>query len=210
MKKLLIGISGGTASGKTTLAKMITEEIGKDKVLLLSLDRYYKDLNRLKPLERKKVNFDNPASLDWPLFKKQIKELLRNKKVKAPIYSFVQNTRVDYETLEPKDVIIVEGIFAFYNEEICDLMNIRIFVETPPDIRLIRRIQRDIIERKRDIKTVVGQWNNNVKPAHEVFVEPAARRAHLIVPEDPEGNMRRSVVNVIKSTIRDFYVGKKK
>lgn len=209
MKKFLIGIAGGSGSGKTTLAEMITEEIGKDRVLLLSMDRYYKDLSKLKPAERKKVNFDAPESIDWALFKKQINQLLKNKKVKAPIYSFTKHIRTGYEIIRPKEVIIIEGIFALYDEEICNLMKVRLFVETPPDIRLIRRIQRDVIERGRDVKSIIKQWNQFVRPAHEVFIEPSAKRAHIIIPEDPEGKMRESAIKIIKSTIKEFYFEKK-
>lgn len=209
MKKFLIGIAGGSGSGKTTLAEMIAEEIGKDRVLLLSMDRYYKDLSKLKPTERKKVNFDNPNSIDWLLFKKQINQLLKGKKVRAPIYSFVEHVRIGYETIEPRDVIIIEGIFALYDEEICNLMKMRIFVETPPDVRLIRRIQRDTRERGRDVKSIIEQWNKFVRPSHEAFVQPTAKRAHIIIPEDPEGGMREHAVKIIKSAIKELYFEKK-
>lgn len=209
MKKFLMGIAGGSGSGKTTLAKMIAEEIGQDRVLLISMDRYYKDLSKIKPAEREKVNFDHPNSIDWPLFRKQIKQLLKNKKVKAPIYSFTKHVRIGYEIVTPKDVIIIEGIFALYDEEICNLMKVRLFVETPPDIRLIRRIQRDVIERGRDVKSVIEQWNRFVRPAHKMFIEPSAKRAHVIIPEDPEGKMRESAVKIIKSMFKEFYFERK-
>jgi len=209
IKKLLIGVAGGSGSGKTTFANMIAEEIGKEKVLLLSMDRYYKDLSKLKPLERERVNFDIPDAIDWPLFKKQIKQLLRGRTINVPIYSFAKHIREGYEVIRPKDTIIIEGIFSLYNEEICNLMKVKVFVETPSDIRLIRRIQRDVIERKRNIHSIIEQWNKYISPAYENFIRPSAVRAHLIIPEDPEGRMRESAIKVIKSVIKEFYIEKK-
>ena len=206
---MLIGIAGGSGSGKTTLANMIVKEIGKDKVLILSLDRYYKDLSKMKPKEREKVNFDHPNAIDWPLFKRHVKQLLKGESIKAPIYSFAEHVRTGYKTLKSKDVIIVEGIFALYDREICNLMKVRIFIETPADIRLIRRLQRDVIERKRNIKSIIDQWVKYVRPGHEIFVEPTSKVAHVIIPEDPEGGMRKVAVKLIKSLVKEF-VRKKK
>ena len=209
MKKLLLGIAGGSGSGKTSLAKAIAEEIGGERALLVSVDSYYKDLSALPAEARSRVNFDNPDAIDWPLLRRHIKSLLANRKVKMPVYSFAEHVRSGHTTVEPRDVIIIEGIFALIDDRLCDLMGMRIFVETPSDIRLARRIERDVADRGRTLQSVLDQWHRAVRPAHEAFIGPSARRAHIIIPEDPEGGMREIAATFLQSTIKEFYTGRK-
>jgi len=204
MKTLLIGIAGGSGSGKTTLAEKIASELSSDKVLLISLDHYYKDLSYLNFEERKKVNFDNPDSIDWELFREHINLLLQNKEIQMPRYSFADHTRAGVEIVTPRNVIIIEGIFALCDDQISGLMDVAIFVETDSDIRLIRRIKRDVIERSRNLESIINQWETQVAPSYNLFIAPTARKAHIIVPEDPSGSLRTTVVKIIVSMISDF------
>ncbi len=204
-KVLLIGIAGGSGSGKTTLANMIADEIGSNMVAIVPIDMYYNDLSHLKPAERKKVNFDHPNAIDWKLLKKDLKKLLNGKPIDMPIYDFKSSTRRGTKRLEPKKVVIVEGIFALYDKELLKMMDLRIFVDTPPDIRLIRRLKRDVVERGNDVDRTLDMWVNKVQPAYITFIEPSSRNAHIIIPEDPDGLKREVAVSIIKSKISSFY-----
>jgi len=198
----LILIGGGTGSGKTTLALNITKSIGKENVLLVSTDHYYKDLSHLPMEERDKQNFDHPNAIDWDLLREQLEKLLRGEKINMPIYSFKEHVREGYIEVSPRRVIILEGIFALYDKKINEIAGLRIFVDTDPDIRFIRRLQRDIKERGRTPESVINQWLSTVRPMHEEFIEPTKRYAHIIVPEDPEGKMRETAVDIICSKVR--------
>lgn len=195
----LVLISGGSGAGKTTLADIIEEDIGPEKVLRISTDRFYRNFEN--PQE---ANYDHPDSIDWKLFQGKIHELLHNGTVEIPVYSFEKHARNGFEKVESKQVIIVEGIFGLVNEEINDMASLRIFVETDADIRFIRRLTRDVEERGRTKQGVIDQWLEQVKPMHEEFIEPSKRNAHIIVPEDPDGNMRETARELIKSRIESF------
>ena len=203
-KPFLILIAGGSGSGKTTLAKKIVEQSGKNKVLLLSIDSYYKDLSNLKINARKKVNFDNPDSIDWALLKKDVLSLLDNKPINIPVYSFKLHTRIGYKKIKPKKIIVVEGIFSLYDTKLNEMSNLRLFVDTPPDIRLIRRLERDIKERGRTPTVVIKQWLSAVKPMHDEFIEPTKSNAHVIIPEDPEGGLRSTAIELVETKIRSI------
>ncbi|MCD6590313.1 uridine kinase [Candidatus Woesearchaeota archaeon] len=198
----LILIGGGTGSGKTTLALNIIKNIGKENALLVSTDHYYKDLSHLPMEERDKQNFDHPNAIDWDLLQEQLEKLLRGEKINMPIYSFKEHVREGYIEVNPRRVIILEGIFALYDKKINEIADLRIFVDTDPDIRFIRRLQRDIKERGRTPESVINQWLSTVRPMHEEFIEPTKRYAHIIVPEDPEGKMRETAVDIICSKVR--------
>lgn len=202
MKIMFIGIAGGTGSGKTTVAHNIKEKIGED-ILILDMDSYYKDNSHIPFEERLKINYDHPDAFDIPLLKSHIETLLRGETIKKPIYSFVEYTRLkDYEEVKPKRIIILEGIFVLFFEELRKLMDIKIYVDTDADIRLIRRLLRDIKERGRTIDSVIKQYTEVVRPMHIQFVEPTKRFADIIIPE---GGFNIVAVDIVVSRIKEFF-----
>lgn len=208
MKEILtIGIAGGSGSGKTTLAQNLAEEFGHENLLLLSMDRYYNDLAHLPVPDRAKNNFDHPDAIDWPLFLEQLKTLFSGKKIEAPEYSFAEHLRTGHVSIHPKKVIIIEGILALYNPAVCNLLDLRVFVDTPADIRLIRRMKRDIDQRARTPESVINQWMGTVQPAYLKYVAPSRESAHIILPENPDGGMRGPAQNIIAGWIKN-HLGK--
>ena len=182
-KILVIGIAGGTGSGKTTLMKRLVERFG-DVVSVLSHDNYYRRLDHLAFEERCKVNYDEPNALETELMGQHLQQLREGKGIDCPVYDFSQHNRSDETVhIEPRQVIIVEGILIFENEQLRNLMDIRIFVDTDADIRLCRRIKRDVNKRGRSMESVIEQYQTTVKPMHEKYVEPSKKYAHIVVPE---------------------------
>ena len=181
---MVVGIAGGTGSGKTTLADLILKSMGRDKIAYLSHDAYYKDQKHLPIEARAKVNYDHPDSLETDLMVRQIQQLLDNEPVKMPVYDFAIHSRKDETVLvEPKPVILVEGILIFTEKSLRDLFDMKIFVDTDADIRFIRRLSRDVEERGRTVKSVIDQYLHTVRPMHLEFVETSKRYADIIVPE---------------------------
>ncbi|SEO71981.1 uridine kinase [Halogranum amylolyticum] len=179
----VIGIAGGTGAGKTTVARLITENVG-ESVTRIPLDNYYEDLSHLEIEEREAVNYDHPSAFEWELLREQLTDLLEGRAVEMPQYDFsIHNRRDECVHVEPTDVIILEGILALYDEEINDMMDLCLYVETDADVRILRRIQRDVIERERDLEGVMNQYLSTVKPMHEQFIEPSKKHADLIIPE---------------------------
>ena len=184
MKEILvIGIAGGTGSGKTTLMDNLIEKFSGD-VTILSHDNYYKRHDELTYEQRCQLNYDEPAALETDLMARHLDALRHGEAIDCPVYDFSQHNRSD-ETIriEPKSVIIVEGILIFENQELRDLMDIRIFVDTDADVRLCRRIKRDVESRGRSLESVLTQYQETVKPMHEMYVEPSKKFANIIVPE---------------------------
>jgi len=181
---LVIGIAGGSGSGKTTLANLILERIGKERIAYLPHDAYYKDLTALPHNQRAAINFDHPDSLDTDLLIQHVQDLRANNPVDLPIYDFKTHSRTQ-ETIhvEPRPVIMVEGILIFVDPILRGLLEVKIFVDTDPDLRFIRRLERDIQERGRTTEMVVRQYLATVRPMHLEFVEPSKRYADVIVPE---------------------------
>ena len=180
---LVIGIAGGTGSGKTTLMKNIMNRFG-DVVTVLSHDNYYYRHDELTYEERCKINYDEPAALETDLMARHLNQLRHGKPIDCPVYDFTQHNRSDETTrIEPKNVIIVEGILIFENEPLRNLMDIRIFVDTDADVRLCRRIKRDVNKRGRTLESVLTQYQETVKPMHEKYVEPSKKYANLVVLE---------------------------
>ena len=186
-KVTIIGIAGGTGSGKTTVVKKIVESLPPHYVAVVPLDSYYNDTSDLTDEERKNINFDHPDAFDWKLLIKQVNELRQGKSIEKPTYSYILSNRLP-ETIhvEAKRVIIIEGIMTLINKKLRDMMDLKIFVDTDPDERLIRNIQRDTIDRGRTVSMVVERYLNVLKPMHEQFIEPTKRYADLIIPQGGE------------------------
>ena len=183
----IIGIAGGTGSGKTTVVKKILETLPTDRVALIPQDSYYNDTTHLTPEERKHINFDHPDAFDWKLLTQQIQALRQGKSIEQPTYSYIISNRLP-ETVhvEPCEVIIIEGIMALWKRQLRDLMDLKIFVDADPDERLIRVIQRDTVERGRTTQMVLDRYLDVLKPMHEEFIEPTKRYADLIIPQGGE------------------------
>lgn len=181
---VVIGIAGGSGSGKTTLAQLILERIGEEKIAYLPHDAYYRDLSALPPNQRAMINFDHPDSLDTDLLINHIQQLKRGMGIDLPIYDFKTHTRTQKTShIEPRMVIMVEGILIFVDAALRALLDVKIFVDTDSDIRFIRRLKRDIEERGRTTESVIRQYLATVRPMHLEFVEPSKRYADIIVPE---------------------------
>ncbi|HPS10971.1 MAG TPA: uridine kinase [Paludibacteraceae bacterium] len=181
---LIIGIAGGTGSGKTTVVRKIVERLPAGEVVLLPQDSYYKDSSHLPLEERLEINFDHPDSIEFDLLTKHLKELRKGHSVEQPIYSYLTCTRADETiTVNPRDVVIVEGILVLCNPELRKMMDLKVFVDADPDDRLIRVINRDIVERGRSVNKVMERYEQTVKPMHQQFIEPTKRYADLIIPQ---------------------------
>lgn len=183
----IIGIAGGTGSGKTTVVKKIVEALPPHYVAVVPLDSYYNDTMEMTEEERHAINFDHPDAFDWKLLIKQVNELRKGNAIEQPTYSYLKCNRLP-ETIhvEPKPVIIIEGIMTLLNKKLRDMMDLKIFVDADSDERLIRNIQRDIVERGRDVKMVVDRYLDVLKPMHEQFIEPTKRYADVIIPQGGE------------------------
>lgn len=198
---LVIGIAGGSGSGKTTLTNRIAEQF-QENVTIIKHDNYYKAHDDLDYESRSRLNYDHPYAFDTDLMIAHLKELREGRSVECPVYDYtVHNRSRETVTIEPAKVIIVEGILIFENRELCDLMDIRVFVDTDSDLRIIRRIRRDVMERARSLESVIDQYLNTVKPMHEQFVEPSKKNANIIVPE---GGYNKVAMQMIQNHIRSF------
>jgi uridine kinase len=181
---LVIGIAGGSGSGKTTVAQTILQRVGPDRISFLQHDAYYKDLSGLPPTQRAEINFDHPNSLETELLTQHILQLINGQPVEVPIYDFSRHSRTKRTfTVQPRGVILVEGILIFTEANLRDLFNVKIFVDTDSDLRFIRRLERDISERGRTMETVIKQYMSTVRPMHMEFVESSKRYADIIIPE---------------------------
>ncbi|MDQ3130322.1 MAG: uridine kinase [Acidobacteriota bacterium] len=181
---MIIGICGGTGSGKTTIARKIIESVGRESVILIEQDSYYRNLADMPLDERHQANFDHPDSIDSEMLMNHLKRLRSGDSIEMPVYDFVTHTRSNrFDRIEPKPVVLVEGILIFSEPHILSLLDVRVFVDTPDDIRFIRRLQRDIIERGRTTESVIAQYFATVRPMHFEFVEPSKRSADIIIPE---------------------------
>jgi uridine kinase len=181
---LVIGIAGGSGSGKTTVANTILQRVGSDRIAFLQHDFYYKDRSRLPPAQRDQINFDHPNSLETELLIQHIASLRDGQPVEVPIYDFSTDSRTDGTfTVHPCRVIVVEGILIFTEPALREMFDVKIFVDTDADLRLIRRLERDIKERKRSVESVIKQYQLTVRPMHLEFVEPSKRYADVIIPE---------------------------
>ncbi len=195
---LIIGIAGGTGSGKTTVVNQILNQLPNDEVCVISQDSYYKATDNLSYEERTKINFDHPKSIDFDLLVDDLKNLKEGNIIEQPVYSFVTHNRTqDTIKTHPKKVIIVEGILIFNNPDLRDLCDIKIFVHADADERLIRRLKRDIQERGRDINEVLDRYQNTLKPMHNQFIEPTKNFADMIIPNDRYNTVAIDIVRTV-------------
>lgn len=197
---MIIGICGGTGSGKTTVARRILENVSDEQVVYLQQDSYYRNLGDM-PLElRRQINFDHPDALDNDLFANHLKALRAGEAIEMPVYDFTTHTRRSEPVhIEPKPIIIVEGILIFVDAALIGLMDVKIFVDTADDLRFIRRLQRDVTERGRSVESVIRQYLDTVRPMHQQFVEPSKRHADVIIPE---GGYNEVGIDLISGKIR--------
>lgn len=204
MKPLVIGIAGGTGSGKTSVTNAILDRLEKDRVVVIQHDSYYKDLSQYRGLTPAEINFDHPDSLETELLIRHIGELCRGRPVEQPMYNFTTHKRLDSaRRLAPKEIIIIEGILIFVDKRLRDQMDIKIFIDADADERLLRRIRRDIVERGRSIDSVMAQYVETVKPMHLEFVEPSKHWADVIIPRGSENVVAIDmVVTKIKTMMR--------
>ena len=202
MEVTVIGVAGGTGSGKSTLVKRLQEAFCNDDVATLCHDYYYKSHPELTYEERTKLNYDHPQAFDTDMLVEHIKALKNNTPINRPVYSFVEHNRTaESVPVKPSKVIIIDGILIFENKELRDLMDIKVFVDTDADLRLARRILRDVRERGRSMESVINQYTNTVKPMHEEFVEPSKKYADVIIPE---GGFNSVAVQMLIQNIRSI------
>ena len=201
MKPVLIGIAGGTGSGKTSVARRIYESLHVESAAFLDYDAYYKELGHLSLEERQRINFDHPDSLDVELFIHHLQRLIAGQPVEKPVYDFTRHTRAERTVrVEPRDVVLVDGILLFADERLREMFDLKIFVDTEADVRFIRRLRRDIEERGRSLDSIIDQYLKTVRPMHFEFVEPTKRYADVILPR---GGQNTAGIEVIAARIRE-------
>jgi uridine kinase len=194
----VIGIAGGTGAGKTTVARLITESVG-DSVARIPLDNYYEDQSHLELSERESVNYDHPEAFEWDLLRDHLATLLEGRPIEMPQYDFeIHDRRDETVRVDPTDVVVVEGILALSDERVNEMLDLRLYVETDADVRILRRIQRDVIDRGRDLSGVIEQYLSTVKPMHEQFIEPTKKHADLIIP----GGANSVAVNLLEEKVQ--------
>ena len=195
----IIGIAGGTGSGKTTVVRKIMEALQDENVAVIPQDSYYNDNSLISMEDRRKINYDHPSAFDWDLLRKQIQQLRDGKAIEQPTYDYItSNRKKETVHVEPCEVIIIEGIMALYKKEMRDLMDLKIFVDADTDVRLIRNIQRDTVERGRTAQMVIDRYLEVLKPMHEEFIEPTKRYADLIIPQ---GGSNKKAIDIMRTYI---------
>lgn len=208
MRIHLIGIAGGSASGKTMVARAIVEDLGADEAFVIDQDSYYRDLSHIPFDERTRQNFDHPSAFDYELLLDHLRQLLTGGFVDRPTYDYARHTRSGQtERVGDHTVIILEGILVLDDERLRELMSIKVFIDTDPDVRLMRRIRRDIIQRGRDLEGVLNQYETTVRPMHLQFIEPSKRYADIIIPEGVEN---RVGVDLLRTKVRSLVAARQR
>ncbi len=205
---LVIGIAGGTGSGKTTVVKKIIESLPKDEVAVLPQDSYYKNNSHIPLEERLKMNYDEPASIEWPLLCQHLMALKNGETIQMPTYDFITCSRLkETVTVHPREVVVVEGILVLTDKTLRDMMDVKVFVDADADERLIRVILRDCVERNRTPQMVIDRYRDMLKPMHELYIEPSKRYADLIVPQGGNNNV---AIKLLTDYIRSLLPGEAK
>lgn len=205
-RPIIIGVTGGSGSGKTTVSQAIYKQLAGKSIMILQQDTYYNDQTQMSMAERQAVNYDHPLAFDTDLLISDLKKLLNNQAIEMPVYNYAEFTRSTETILtQPRDVIILEGILILDDKRLRDLMDIKVFVDTDDDIRIIRRIQRDMQERGRSLQSVIDQYLATVKPMYHQFVEPTKRYADIIVPE---GGQNTVAIDLLTTNVRDILTQK--
>ena len=201
----VIGVAGGSGSGKSTVTRQVLASVGPGMATVVYQDDYYLDQTELSPEARRQINYDHPDAFDWPLMMQHLQALRRGEPVEMPSYDFTAHNRASQTIhLQPAPVIVVEGLFALFDAELRKMMSLKIFVDTAPDVRFIRRLQRDMAERGRSAESVINQYMDTVRPMHQQFIEPTKRHAHVILPHGANDPAVDIITTKVKTLIRDL------
>ena len=204
-KPFVIGVAGGSGSGKSTVTREVLASIGPDMAAVVMQDDYYLDQTHMTPEDRRKTNYDHPDAFDWPLMAQHVRALRNGEAIEMPVYDFAADNRsAKTITVNPAPVIVVEGLFALYDAKLRNMMSLKIYVDTASDVRFIRRLQRDITERGRSTESVINQYLETVRPMHKQFIEPTKRNADVILPHGANGPAVDIITTKVVSLIRDL------
>jgi uridine kinase len=203
-RPFMIGVAGGSSSGKTTISERLVEMTGAEHLSRIELDSYYLDRTEQALEDRAKANYDHPDAFDWPLLNDHLAALANGASVEVPIYDYADHNRSgETRTVEPKKIVVVDGILVLWDRTLRERFDLKIFVDTAPDIRFIRRLTRDVADRGRTVESVIDQYLETVRPAHERFIEPSKRHADVIIPE---GGLNRPALEVLLARVRELTV----
>ena len=204
-KPFVIGVAGGSGSGKSTVTREVLASIGSEMAAVVMQDDYYCDQSHLTPEDRRKTNYDHPDAFDWPLMAQHVQALRRGESIEMPVYDFAADNRSDKTiTVRPAPVIVVEGLFALYDAKLRNMMSLKIYVDTASDVRFIRRLQRDMAERGRSAESVINQYLETVRPMHKQFIEPTKRNADVILPHGANGPAIDIITTKGKTLVQDL------
>lgn len=204
-KPFVIGVAGGSGSGKSTVTREVLKSIGPEMAAVVMQDDYYIDQSYMSPPDRRKTNYDHPAAFDWPLMVQHVQALLHGEAIEMPEYDFAADNRSSKTiTVKPAPVIVIEGLFALFDADLRAMMSLKIFVDTAADVRFIRRLQRDMAERGRSAESVINQYLETVRPMHKQFIEPTKRNADVILPHGANGPAVDMITTKVVSLIRDL------
>ena len=204
-KPFVIGVAGGSGSGKSTVTRQVLASIGPEMTAVVFQDDYYCDQTHLSPEARRTTNYDHPDAFDWPLMVQHVQALRRGESIEMPTYDFTQDNRARQTvTVKPAPVIVIEGLFALYDADLRDMMSLKVFVDTASDVRFIRRLQRDMAERGRSAESVINQYLQTVRPMHKQFIEPTKRQADVILPHGANGPAVDIITTKVLTLIREL------